>query len=120
MMESVQHATSFLLSLVRAAFRRGPSLALTLPVVLTCWVPSAFADERTVTVGVYENAPKVFTDRSGKPSGIFIDIIEHIAQAEGLDRLAKAQIDLMVDVAYTTEREKVYSFHTVPVLTGWS
>ena len=95
--------------------------------------PHAVADVRTVTVGVYENSPKVFTSESGKPSGIFIDVIEHIAQiegwnlryvpgtwAEGLDRLAKGEIDLMPDVAYTTDREKMYSFHEVPVLSSWS
>ena len=95
--------------------------------------PPAEAASRTVTVGVYENAPKVFTSESGKPSGIFIDIIEHIAKsegwklryvsgtwAEGLDRLAKGEIDLMPDVAYTAEREKIYSFHKIPVLTVWS
>lgn len=95
--------------------------------------PSARADVRTVTVGVYENAPKVFTSESGKPSGLFIDIIEHIAKiegwnlryvsgtwAEGLERLAKGEIDLMPDVAYTTDREKIYSFHEVPVLSSWS
>ncbi len=86
-----------------------------------------------MTVGVYENAPKVFTSESGKPSGIFIDIIEQIANAEGwnlryvsgtwaegLDRLTKGEIDLMPDVAYTAEREKIYSFHKVPVLSVWS
>ncbi len=93
----------------------------------------ASADDRAVTVGVYENAPKVFTSESGQPSGIFIDIIEHIAKtegwnlryvsgtwADGLDRLAKGEVDLMPDVAYTAEREKIYSFNKVPVLFVWS
>lgn len=91
------------------------------------------ADDREIRVGVYENPPKVFTSASGKPSGIFIDIIEQIADAEGwrlryaagtwaegLDRLAKGEIDLMPDVAYTPEREKKFSFHQVPVLSSWS
>ncbi|MFZ2631805.1 MAG: hypothetical protein WA081_11520 [Desulfosalsimonadaceae bacterium] len=39
-------------------------------------VPPAGAEGRMVTVGVYENAPKIFTDESGKPAGIFIDIID--------------------------------------------
>ncbi len=95
--------------------------------------PHAKAATRTVTVGVYENPPKVFTSESGKPSGIFIDIIEHIAKTEGwnlryvrgtwgegLNRLAKGEIDLMPDVAYTAEREQRYSFHKVPVLSVWS
>ena len=79
----------------------------------------ALADNRVVKIGVYENAPKVFTSPSGKPSGIFIDIIEHIANeedwklqyvkgtwAEGLDRLEAGKIDLMPDVAFTAERER--------------
>ena len=95
--------------------------------------PPVHAVARTVTIGVYENAPKVFTSEAGKPSGIFIDIIEHIAKvegwnlryvpgswAEGLDRLAKGEIDLMPDVAYTADRERIYAFHKIPVLTGWS
>jgi PAS domain S-box-containing protein len=92
----------------------------------------ARADERIVTVGVYENEPKIFTSRAGKPAGIFIDIIEHIAKnegwnlhyvtgtwGEGLDRLSRGEIDLMPDVAYTADREKIYSFHKVPVLSSW-
>jgi len=90
------------------------------------------ADDRIVRVGVYENAPKVFTNPSGKPSGIFIDVIEHIAKiegwkleyvagtwAEGLDRLGRGEIDLMPDVAYTAEREKQFSFHKTQVLSSW-
>lgn len=99
----------------------------------TLEIPQALAEVQTVTVGVYENMPKIFTSASGKPSGIFIDIIEQIAKtegwklryvhgtwAEGLDRLAKGEIDLMPDVAYTVEREQFYSFPKVPVLFSWS
>jgi len=93
---------------------------------------SALADDQVVKVGVYENEPKVFTDTSGKPAGVFIDVIEYIAKkegwvlryvhgtwGEGLDRVAKGEIDLMCDVAYTVERDKIYAFHTVPVLSSW-
>ena len=110
-----------------------PALFVVLLIVQCIAISSAGADTKLVTVGVYENPPKVFTDESGKPSGIFIDIIEHIAEmegwnlryvrgtwAEGLARLENGKIDLMPDVAYTTEREKIYSFHKIPVLTAWS
>jgi len=85
-----------------------------------------------VKVGIYENAPKIFISESGKPAGIFIDIIEHIAESEGwhlhyvpgtwgegLDRLEKGEIDLMPDVAYTADRGKIFSFHKMPVLSSW-
>ena len=100
--------------------------------VLFVCVSYAQADKRIVKIGVYENAPKVFTSESGKPSGIFIDIIEYIAKtedwnleyvkgtwSEGLDRLEKGEIDLMPDVAFTAERERKFSFHKVQVLSSW-
>jgi hypothetical protein len=90
------------------------------------------AEERIVKVGIYDNAPKIFISEDGRPSGIFIDIIEFIAKnenwkleyvpgtwAEGLDRLSKREIDLMPDVAYTPERSERYSFHKMPVLSSW-
>ncbi len=83
-------------------------------------------------VGAYENAPKISCPESGKASGIFVDILEHIARAEGwsvqyvcgtwpdaLDRLERGEIDLMPDVAYTAQRGERYSFHEVPVLSSW-
>ena len=95
-------------------------------------IPPAGAGSRIVTVGVYENAPKIFTDESGKPAGVFIDIVEDIAKkegwtlryrsgtwGEGLDRLERGEIDLMPDVAYTAERARIYDFHNVPVLSSW-
>jgi len=109
---------------------------LLLPIVA---VPFSFvatshagADNRNVKVGVYENAPKILIAESGKPAGIFIDIIEHVAQnegwnlqyvpgtwGEGLDRLLRGEIDLMPDVAHTADRAKVFSFHQEPVLSSW-
>jgi signal transduction histidine kinase len=93
----------------------------------------AAADSRVVNVGVYENAPKVFTSESGTPSGIFIDIIESIARsegwtlqyvsgtfAEGLARLTTGEIDLMPDVAFSADRARSYSFHKAPVVSSWS
>ncbi len=109
--------------------------------LISCLTLSAFSDpdtsfaqtdNRTVLVGIYENPPNVFTSESGKPAGIFIDIIEYIAKmegwklrflsgtwVEGLDRLAKGQIDLMPDIAYTVDHEKIYTFHKVPALSSW-
>jgi signal transduction histidine kinase len=115
-----------------ASVRPGYLLLIAL-LFLSIAAAPARAEALTVAVGVYENAPKIFTDESGKPSGIFIDIIEQIAKsegwnlryvpgtwAEGLERLAKGEIDLMPDVAYTAERERIYSFHKIPVLSVWS
>jgi PAS domain S-box-containing protein len=100
--------------------------------VLFAAMPPAAAGER-VRVGLYENSPKVSLAETGKPAGIFVDIIEAIAEredweieyvpgtwSEGLARLAAGQIDLMPDVAFTAEREKLYAFHREPVLSSWN
>lgn len=97
------------------------------------FAPFASAEPRTVRVGVYENEPKVFTDENGEPSGIFIDLIEQIAEeegwqleyvpgtwSEGLRALRTGEIDLMPDVAYTTERDRQFDFHERPVVESWS
>ena len=110
--------------------RVGAVLLLVLAAVLV--FATARAEERIVRVGVYENAPKVFTSETGRPAGIFIDIIESIAAdegwklkyvsgtwAEGLERLAAGEIDLMPDVAYTAERDRLFSFHKIQVLSSW-
>ena len=108
------------------------TLSMVLLTLLYLGTLSARAGNQIMKVGVYENAPKIFISESGQPSGIFIDIIEHIAKSEGwnlhyvpgtwgegLDRLEKGEIDLMPDVAYTADRGKIFSFHKVPVLSSW-
>lgn len=88
---------------------------------------------RTVRVGFYENEPKVFTNESGQPSGIFVGILEDIARREQwdlvyvpcewpecLDALGEGRIDLMPDVAYSAERGVQFDFNKVEVVDSWS
>jgi signal transduction histidine kinase len=112
-------------------------LAVALPAVVGLGASSAGAapavNGKTIMVGLYENSPKVFTDSSGRPAGVFVDVIEDIAKsegwtlqyvsgtfAEGLARLESGEIDLMPDVAQTADREKKYAFHKVSVFSSWS
>ena len=86
-----------------------------------------------VKVGAYANPPKIFMNENGKVSGFWPDLIECIAKAEnwkieyvwgtwteGLDRLETKKIDIMPDVAFTEERNKLYVFSEAPVLSSWS
>jgi len=88
---------------------------------------------RTVRVGVYQNAPKIFLDENGQAAGLFIELLERIAVEEGwtlvyvpcewaacLQALEDGEIDLMPDVAYSPERDALYDFHQTPVLESWS
>ena len=109
--------------------------ALVLSVVILLFsqliVPVAAA--RDVRVALPELRPSVFTDDRGQPAGLFVDIIQDIAGKEGWNliwvkgslqeswaRLAKSEIDLMMGVAETPEREVLYDFNQEPVLSAWS
>ena len=91
------------------------------------------ATPAALRVGVYNNSPKLFVDGNGHAAGILIDMLDNVAAAEGWTvdyvpctwtactaMLARGGIDLLPDVAYTEERARMFTFHTVPALLSWS
>lgn len=88
--------------------------------------------ENTLKVGIYDNKPLVFTDSDGKAKGFLIDILEYIGSKEGwqieyvsgywvecLERLEKSEIDLLVGVEYSRERNEIYDFTHETSLSDW-
>jgi len=86
-----------------------------------------------VRVGVYNNPPKIFMDKSGQISGIFGDLLREVAAQENwllqpvacewqacLDMVQDGRIDLMPDVARTSDREERFRFSSTPALHSWS
>ncbi|GAB3192177.1 hybrid sensor histidine kinase/response regulator [Hydrogenophaga aquatica] len=86
-----------------------------------------------VRVGHYENAPKVYTSADGAPAGLFPELLNAMARAEGwsltyvscewadcLKQLEAGDIDLMPDVAFSAERAQRFDFHKVSVANSWS
>ncbi len=102
-------------------------------VVFTCVHTSAWAGQaRVVRVGYYENPPKFFRGHQGAPKGIFPEILAVIAKKEnwrlewvrgtwrqGLAKLESGTIDIMPDVAYSTERAGKYDFSDEAVFVNW-
>ena len=99
--------------------------------------PGFASDNRLVRVGVYENPPKLFldTESQAEPAlgGILGDVFHRIAAEEGwqvevhpcqwndcLLMLESGEIDLMPDVARSSEREQVFDYHHTPALLSWS
>ncbi len=87
---------------------------------------------RTVKVGFYDNNPLVFRDDTGRPQGIFIDLLQRIAAEEQwdlqyvygswpdcLDRLEAGEIDLLTAIAYSAQRAKQFRFTYETVITNW-
>lgn len=113
-----------------------PCLPGVLSTLLVLWstMAAAVADEpTTLRVGVYENPPKVMLHERGHITGIFGDLLNHIAQREGwqiepvpcrfnecLEMLRLGQLDLMPDVALSVARDRDFEFHPTPVLRSWS
>ncbi|HJX58410.1 MAG TPA: response regulator, partial [Thiobacillus sp.] len=90
-------------------------------------------ERRVVLVGLYENAPKVYTDTKGRPAGLFVELLDAMARAENwrlryvpcewtrcLEQLEQGQLDLMPDVAFSTERARRFDFHKVSVANSWA
>ena len=86
-----------------------------------------------VRVGIFPFEPFNYMDSSGHPQGLNVDLLREIAAgsqltfvfvpgswAEGLERLQKQEIDLMLSVAYSPERAKImdYTYGSVAELWG--
>ena len=84
-----------------------------------------------IKIGYYDNYPLTYDD-NGKPNGLFIDVLKRAGIlgsfdvefifgefADLMQQLNKGYIDMVVCVAHTPEREKLYSFNTEPVIINW-
>ncbi|MHA7878327.1 MAG: EAL domain-containing protein [Saccharospirillum sp.] len=94
---------------------------------------SAVVADTTLRVGVYDNEPKIFETAQGRPSGIFIDLLEGIANTQDwtleyvrcewqrcLADLEAGRLDLLPDVALTPQRRDRLDFHRQAALHSWS
>lgn len=96
--------------------------------------PTIAADQnfRDVRVGVYDNYPKIYRDEAGNIKGFWADITNYIAKKENwnvvyvhdtwdnnLNKLEKGEIDFMVDVAVSEEREERFTFNNETALISW-
>jgi PAS domain S-box-containing protein/diguanylate cyclase (GGDEF)-like protein len=99
---------------------------------IICLSPPGALALNNITVGFEENHPIAFTGKSGHPTGISPDLLGYIAKQEGwqinwkscrwetcLEQLNSGQIDLLVGIGHTKERESLYSFNAEAVLVNW-
>jgi PAS domain S-box-containing protein len=95
--------------------------------------PSQLLAQVTLTVGVYENNPMLFTGKDGIPSGLYTDILEYIADQEDwqlkyvhnnweslLEDVQRGTIDLLPAIAYSDERATRLSFNDETILVNWA
>ena len=100
---------------------------------IACLAITLDLQAREVRVGIYENPPKIFSEKDGKPSGILIDLLVEIAGKENwqlqfvpcvwgdcLTAVERGELDLLPDVAFSEARNAYLSFHQTPSLFSWS
>ncbi len=99
------------------------------------WLPEMFAQSKyndTLSVGVYNNAPKIFISESGEAKGLFIDIIKNVAAEKHwyldfrygewnqlITDLERGELDVLPDMAFSAERDSIYKFASLPVIGSW-
>ena len=96
-------------------------------------LPSPVAGNEQLRVGVYDNYPMQFVGNDGKVKGFLIDILEYIGSREKwkiyyvpgsltdcLERLAREEIDLLVGIEYSRERNKVFDFTYENIFSDWA
>ncbi len=85
-----------------------------------------------VRVGIFQNKPIVYQDESGKPQGLYVDLLNEIALHQNwqlefihssffdcLEGLKENKIDLVTSIAYTKERDLQMDFSNEIVCTLW-
>ncbi len=105
------------------------NLCITILIILSG--SPAFAGTQ-LCVGYEENPPIAFTDKTGKPTGLSVNLLDHIARLEEwqitwkpckwekcLEGLNNGTIDLLVGIGHTKDREALYSFTNEPVMVNW-
>jgi two-component system, sensor histidine kinase and response regulator len=107
------------------------NIYLILILFVTQFQPSnAFAQEYVVG-GDFDYAPFSFIDKTGKPSGLEVEVLETIAQLSGiklnvqlsrwdnaLTYIQSGKTDIIVGIIFSEEREKFLDF-TIPIHTEY-
>jgi len=86
-----------------------------------------------IRVGIYPQKPLGFMDEQGIAQGFYPDLLREVFNAEtkyelvfvpinwaqGLDMLQHEELDLMIAIARTPEREKTMDYNASPVFEAW-
>ncbi len=88
---------------------------------------------RPLRVCVYENPPKIYTEKDGRAAGFWPELVQYIAGKEGwqiewvhgswdecLQKLSTGEIDILPDTGWMPERSQKYAFSHETVLLSWS
>lgn len=109
----------------------GVSILVFCTYMFLCAPLESAASSKEIRVGVYDNKPMIFMSESG-PQGIYIDVLENIAKAEGWNLqyhqgtwndvftlLTRNEIDILPVVAFTESRMAQLDFCEQTLISNW-
>lgn len=101
-------------------------------IVLMSMATHALGAAVCVKAGLYQNPPLSYVNKNGGAAGVLVDVLEYVAKKEGwqieyvtgtldegLNRLKNGEIDLLITVAYSEERAKLFDFNKVTAVVNW-
>lgn len=90
-------------------------------------------EKEEIVVGIYDNLPLVGVDENGRPDGMFVDLMNYVADKDNLqvkyvhgtlsecfERVETGQVDLVLGIAYTEERAQKYIYNDLTLYTNWA
>jgi diguanylate cyclase (GGDEF)-like protein len=93
---------------------------------------TAWAESDAISISYYDNYPLCFQDENGHPQGVFIDIMNEVADQEDwkleyeyhtlkeqLALVAEGKVDLGMAVAYSDARAMQVRFHIETIYSNW-
>ncbi len=108
-------------------------ICLCLGIALCFLVSLTYAENKRLTVGIYDNPPLVFLQADQSPGGFFIDILEEVSRHENwklqfrychwsecLQLLKEGKIDILPAIAYSEARAGWAIFTDETVLVNWA
>ena len=95
--------------------------------------PAGATSPQTIRIAAFNFYPTLFQVKDGSVQGFYVDFLKEIAKregwnieyvygnwADGLARIKSGEVDLLTNVAFTSERAEFMDYGKVPLLTVWA
>ncbi len=108
-------------------------LVITIMLATASLVSADTPTPKKIRIAAFNFYPTLFQAKDGSVQGFYVDFLSEIAKregwaieyvygnwAEGLSRIKSGEVDVLTNVALTTERTQFMDYGKVPLLTVWA
>ena len=100
--------------------------------MIFCVSSHTYASTDSIEIGIYQNPPLVGMDETENPTGFFVELMDYIVKEhnlevnyqfnsfqDNLNLIENKELDLMLAVAYSEDRDKKFLYNNETVYTNW-